>query len=133
MRFDRRWSAHEKVKWCKDANEYHQCATLFITNCTITSVTSDVAQLNVFLDYIEKSANRECPGGLYGCMDRSDDDDACHDKISFFLEKNAITNNTTMKQVSPVMFSLMFFILLFHQMMQRHFSQCFFFLFDSQI
>ncbi|CAF3328825.1 unnamed protein product [Rotaria socialis] len=66
VRFDRRWSAHEKTKWCRDAYEYHKCALSYITNCTITPVAADVAQMNVFLDYIEKSANRECPGGLYG-------------------------------------------------------------------
>ncbi|CAF3868455.1 unnamed protein product [Rotaria magnacalcarata] len=66
VRFDRRWSAHEKTKWCRDAYEYHKCALSYVTNCTITPVAADVAQMNVFLDYIEKSANRECPGGLYG-------------------------------------------------------------------
>ncbi|CAF3054207.1 unnamed protein product [Rotaria sp. Silwood2] len=100
VRFDRRWSAQEKVKWCKDVYEYHTCALSYITNCTITPVAGDVAQLTVFLDYIEKSANRECPGGLFGCTEKSNDDSRCQDKISFFLEKNALANETTMIQIS---------------------------------
>ena len=115
VRFDRRWSATEKVKWCKDAYEYHKCANSYITNCTITSVAADVAQLTVFLDYIEKSANRECPGGLFGCTDKLDNDTRCQDKISFFLEKNALANQAIMIQTSPLMLFFIFFILSFVQ------------------
>ncbi|CAF1295785.1 unnamed protein product [Adineta ricciae] len=99
VRFNRRWSAQEKAKWCKDTYEYHTCATNYVINCTIGPVAADVAQLNVFLDYIEKSANRECPGGLYGCADKSTNDTHCQDRISYFLEKNALANHTTIAHV----------------------------------
>lgn len=103
VRFDRRWSAQEKAKWCRDAYEYHTCAQTYITNCTITPVAADVAQMTVFLDYIEKSANRECPGGLFGCTDKSSNDTRCQDRISYFLDKNYLSNRALKGTISPVM------------------------------
>lgn len=99
----------EKVKWCKDAYEYYKCASSYITNCTVAPVADDVGQLTVFLDYIEKSANRECPGGLAGCTDKPDEDANCHDKISFFLEKNALVNQISVTRISPFMLFFIFF------------------------
>ncbi|CAF1042661.1 unnamed protein product [Adineta steineri] len=110
VRFDRRWSAQEKAKWCKDTYEYHICASTYITNCTFTSVAADFAQLTVFLDYIEKSANRECPGGLYGCTDKSDNDTRCQDRVSYFLEKNALSNQTIILKGSSFKLFFVFFI-----------------------
>ncbi len=116
MRFDRRWSAQEKSKWCKDVYEYHTCALSCITNCTIAPVAADVAQMSVFLDYIEKSANRECPGGLYGCTDRSANDSHCQDRISYFLEKNALSNQTIRTAIFPIsLFFCIFLIVAFDQ------------------
>jgi hypothetical protein len=68
--------------------------------------------MTVFLDYIEKSANRECPGGLYGCTDKSDDSNTrCQDRISYFLEKNALSNQTMRRKLSPITLFFIFFIL----------------------
>ena len=111
VRFDRRWSAQEKAKWCKDAYEYHTCANSYISNCTITPVAADVAQMTVFLDYIEKSANRECPGGLFGCTDRSSNDTRCRDRISYFLEKNYSSNQAIARKISPITIVLVSIIL----------------------
>jgi hypothetical protein len=72
--------------------------------------------MSVFLDYIEKSANRECPGGLYGCTDKSDDNTPCQDRISYFLEKNALYNRTIItKHISPIILFFIFFIFSFTQ------------------
>ncbi len=71
--------------------------------------------MTVFLDYIEKSANRECPGGLYGCTDKSDDDTPCQDRISYFLEKNALSNQTIITKMSSITLFYIFFILSFAQ------------------
>ena len=91
----------------------HKCALAYITNCSITPVASDVAQLTVFLDYIEKSANRECPGGLFGCANgKFDNKPRCIDRISFFLEKNALTNQTITTQTSLLTLFDIFLILL---------------------
>ena len=111
VRFNRRWSAQEKAKWCKDTYEYHTCATNYVINCTIGPVAADVAQLNVFLDYIEKSANRECPGGLYGCTGKSTNDTHCQDRVSYFLEKNALANHTTIASV-PLLHDFCVFLIL---------------------
>lgn len=112
VRFDRRWSAHEKAKWCKDAYEYHTCALSHITNCTITPVAADVAQMTVFLDYIEKSANRECPGGLFGCTEKSSNDTRCQDRISYFLDKNYLSNQSWRTESFPAMIIFIFILLL---------------------
>jgi hypothetical protein len=69
--------------------------------------------MTVFLDYIEKSANRECPGGLFGCTDKSDNDPRCQDRISYFLEKNALSNQTIRKKISLKILLFIFFILSF--------------------
>lgn len=111
VRFDRRWSAHEKAKWCKDAYEYHTCAQSYITNCTITPVAADVAQMTVFLDYIEKSANRECPGGLFGCTDKSSNDTRCQDRISYFLDKNYLSNQSRRRTASSAIVIFIFILL----------------------
>lgn len=106
VRFDLRWSAQEKAKWCKDAYEYHVCASSYITNCTITPVASDVAQMNIFLDYLEKSANRQCPGGLFGCKDNLNIE--CQDRISYFLEKHALNNHSNHHVISVLSFIVLF-------------------------
>lgn len=68
--------------------------------------------MNVFLDYIEKSANRECPGGLFGCTDKFNMDIHCQDRISFFLEKNALANQTIMMQWSlSTLFFMAFYLI----------------------
>ncbi|CAF0795422.1 unnamed protein product [Didymodactylos carnosus] len=67
VRFETTWNIYEKAQWCKDTLDYYQCANRYITNCSIVEVKEDVDQLTTFMDYIEKSANRECPGGLFGC------------------------------------------------------------------
>jgi len=79
--------------------------------------------MTVFLDYIEKSANRECPGGLYGCTDKSDDNTPCPDRISYFLEKNALYNQTIRIHISSI---TLFFIFSFTQIQNIYFlSQLF--------
>jgi hypothetical protein len=77
--------------------------------------------MTVFLDYIEKSANRECPGGLFGCTDKSTNDTRCQDRISYFLEKNALSNRTTIMQVSPLTLFCIVFILSFVQIKNIYF------------
>ena len=84
--------------------------------------------MTVFLDYIEKSANRECPGGLFGCTDKSDNDTSCQDRISYFLEKNALYNQTVMIYNSPIILFFMFFILSLNQIRNICFFSVVFFI-----
>jgi hypothetical protein len=67
--------------------------------------------MTVFLDYIEKSANRECPGGLFGCQDKSANDTHCQDRISYFLEKNFLSNQAIQTKTSPITIIFVFSIL----------------------
>jgi len=68
--------------------------------------------MTVFLDYIEKSANRECPGGLFGCTDKSANDTRCQDRISYFLEKNFLSNQAIQFKTSPITMIFVFFFIL---------------------
>jgi hypothetical protein len=52
------------------------------------------------MDYIEKSANRECPGGLYGCAINADSDMRCRVGAKYFLDKNALTDQAIMQHIS---------------------------------
>lgn len=74
--------------------------------------------MTVFLDYIEKSANRECPGGLYGCIDKSTNDIDCQDRIGYFLEKNALSNQSNNTRISSIIF---IFLLSFIQISNIYF------------
>jgi hypothetical protein len=50
------------------------------------------------MDFIEKSANRECPGGLYGCAINADSDMRCRVGAKYFLDKNAMTDRAIERQ-----------------------------------
>lgn len=108
VRFDRRWSAQEKASWCRDTHDYFKCAQSFITDCSARSVAAEVTQLSVFLEYIEKAANRECPGGLQGCTIPFSNGSSCIDRVAYFLEQNARENraSNTNKIFSILLFAL---------------------------
>lgn len=55
-------------------------------------VIADITQLTLFMDFIEKSANRECPGGLYGCAVNGETDMRCRIGAKYFLDKNTLTD-----------------------------------------
>lgn len=94
VHFDPQWSVYEKAKWCKDAYDYYTCAFARITNCSTLPVLADLTQLQLFMDFIEKSAHRECPGGLKGCAVNGENDMRCRAGPKYFLDKNALTNDT---------------------------------------
>jgi hypothetical protein len=64
------------------------------------------------MDYIEKSANRECPGGLYGCAINADSDMRCRVGAKYFLDKNALTDQAIMQHISPIIVLFIFFSLM---------------------
>lgn len=102
VHFEPQWSVYEKAKWCKDTYDYYTCALSYITNCTTLPVAGDIAQLTFFMDFIEKSANRECPGGLYGCAVNGHSDMRCRVGAKYFLDKNALTDKTMKCQLSRI-------------------------------
>jgi hypothetical protein len=65
------------------------------------------------MDFIEKSANRECPGGLYGCAINADSDMRCRAGAKYFLDKNALTDQAIMQQISPIIVLFILFSFLY--------------------
>ncbi len=102
MHFEVQWSVYEKAKWCKDSYDYYTCALAHITNCSTLPVVTDITQLTLFMDFIEKSANRECPGGLYGCAVNADSDMRCRAGAKYFLDKNALTDQAIRRRISSI-------------------------------
>lgn len=96
VRFEPHWSIYEKAKWCKDAYDYYTCALTHITNCSTLPVAEDIAQLTIFMDFIEKTAIRECPGGLHGCAVNGNRDMRCRAGVRYFLDKNAFTDRAVL-------------------------------------
>jgi len=113
VHFDVQWTVYEKAKWCKDTYDYYTCALSHITNCTTIPVAADVVQLTLFMNFIEKTANRECPGGLYGCAVNADRDMRCRAGVKYFLDKNALTDQAIIRQLSSItiLFILFCFII----------------------
>jgi hypothetical protein len=60
------------------------------------------------MDFIEKSANRECPGGLYGCAVNAESDMRCRVGPKYFLDKNALTDRAIIQQTSPIVVLIIF-------------------------
>ncbi|CAF3316091.1 unnamed protein product [Rotaria sp. Silwood2] len=113
VHFETHWSVYEKAKWCKDTYDYYTCALTHITNCTTISIVTDIAQLTLFMDFIEKSANRECPGGLYGCAVNADSDMRCRAGAKYFLDKNTLTDQgIIIRQISSIIVLFLFFCFL---------------------
>jgi len=61
------------------------------------------------MDFIEKSANRECPGGLYGCAVNGNSDMRCRAGAKYFLDKNALTDQAIKRQISSIIVLFIFF------------------------
>jgi hypothetical protein len=102
VHFDSQWSVYEKAKWCKDTYDYYTCALAHITNCSTIPVAADIAQLTLFMDFVEKTANRECPGGLYGCAVNANSDMRCRAGAKYFLDKNALTDRAALLRMSSI-------------------------------
>lgn len=101
---------YEKAKWCKDSYDYYTCALGHVTNCTATPVITEIAQLTLFMDFVEKLANRECPGGLHGCAVNGHSDMRCRLGAKYFIDKNAVTDNGGVSSLT--INSITFFVIL---------------------
>lgn len=72
-----------------------------------------MTQLTLFMDFIEKSANRECPGGLYGCGVNGNTDMRCRVGAKYFINKNAfLTDHAHSRTLSPIIFLSVFLSLI---------------------
>jgi hypothetical protein len=61
------------MQWCRDSIDYVNCANQYLLYCNISSVRNDADQLQSFIDYVTKSANVRCPGGISGCENNTND------------------------------------------------------------
>ena len=72
------------MQWCRDTIDYVNCANQYLLYCNISSVKHDADQLQSFIDYITKSSNVHCPGGINGCESNTNDI-RCKLGIRYFL------------------------------------------------
>jgi hypothetical protein len=92
VKFEEIWNVYEKMQWCRDTIDYVNCANQYLLYCNISSVKNDADQLQSFIDYITKSSNVHCPGGINGC-DNNTNDIRCKLGIRYFMGE--INNNNT--------------------------------------
>ena len=64
------------------------------------------------MNFIEKSANRECPGGLYGCAVNGDSDMRCRAGAKYFLNKNALIDQAIRRQLSYITVMFVFILVI---------------------
>ena len=111
VRFNLQWAAQEKVQWCRDMTDYDACAKRWIRDCSQRSMTNELHQMLIFVDYVQKSANRQCPGGVAGCVgDGRSNDTTCVDPLSYFLEQNLRVNHAS--SIGSNIFLLLFVLLI---------------------
>ena len=72
------------MQWCRDTIDYVTCANQFLLNCNISSLKNEADQLQSFIDYVTKSANVHCPGGISGCENNTNDV-RCRLGIRYFI------------------------------------------------
>ena len=116
VKHDAKWNVYEKMQWCTDTIDYVTCASQHLLHCNISTVKSDADQLQAFIDYVTKSSNLHCPGGIEGC-DRAVNDVRCRLGMRYFLgeyddsERNGAGVRTSVWQLSCFLLALNFFAL----------------------
>ncbi|RNA20113.1 hypothetical protein BpHYR1_010128 [Brachionus plicatilis] len=103
--FEESWNVYDKMEWCRDAIDYVNCATQFLINCNISNLKEDADQLQSFIDFVTKSANVHCPGGIKGCEDNINDV-RCKLGIRYFIGEYNLSDCQT---VSGNRLLIMFF------------------------
>lgn len=102
------------MQWCRDTIDYVNCANQYLLNCNISSLKNEADQLQSFIDYVTKSSNVHCPGGINGCEDNTNDI-RCRLGIRYFIgefntnraSKTKLT--TTVVSLLVTSFSVLFF------------------------
>lgn len=84
VKFEEAWNVYDKMQWCRDTIDYVNCANQFLLNCNISSLKNEADQLQSFIDYVTKSSNVHCPGGINGCEDNTNDI-RCRLGIRYFI------------------------------------------------
>lgn len=87
VKFEEEWNVYDKMQWCRDTIDYVTCANQYLLNCNISSLRTEADQLQQFIDFVTKSANVHCPGGITGCENNTNDV-RCRLGMRYFLGEN---------------------------------------------
>jgi hypothetical protein len=106
------------MQWCRDTIDYVNCANQYLLNCNISTLRNEADQLQSFIDFVTKSSNVHCPGGIQGCEETTNDV-RCRLGIRYFIgdynEKNSANSNNQIKFKIFNYFILNFFLFLFYR------------------
>lgn len=100
------------MQWCRDAIDYVNCANQYLINCNMSTLKNDADQLQSFIDYVTKSANVHCPGGIAGCEDNTNDI-RCRLGIRYFIGEYQISKASSITNQSIKCYKFIFLILVF--------------------
>ena len=92
------------MQWCRDTIDYVTCSTQYLINCNISMMRNEAEQLQSFIDFVTKSANVHCPGGISGC-DNNTNDVRCRLGIRYFLgEYNTNNDAQSINTINSIYF-----------------------------
>jgi hypothetical protein len=89
------------MQWCRDTIDYVTCSTQYLVNCNISMQRTEAEQLQSFIDYITKSSNVHCPGGISGC-DNNTNDVRCRLGIRYFMGEYNTNNRDVMSSIPNI-------------------------------
>ena len=100
------------MQWCRDTIDYVNCANQYLLNCNISSLKNEADQLQSFIDYITKSSNVHCPGGIIGCENNTNDV-RCRLGLRYFMGETAFKENGATRLFFKINqeYFIMFFII----------------------
>lgn len=96
------------MQWCRDTIDYVTCSNQYLLNCNISLIRNEADQLQSFIDYVTKSANVHCPGGITGCENNTNDV-RCRLGLRYFLGEYNLNNAKRLKTNSIYLFLLITF------------------------
>ena len=100
------------MQWCRDTIDYVNCAEQFLIGCDITYVRNEADQLQSFIDYITKASNINCPGGIKGC-ENTTNDMRCILGVRYFLGEYSFNSAKFLISNLKFVYALMAVALLF--------------------
>ncbi|KAI3383172.1 hypothetical protein SNEBB_004304 [Seison nebaliae] len=93
-RFQIKWSASAKMKWCEDVRRYVQCSEQTVIHCNFTGddkLEQEVQRITSIVDAYTKISGLKCPGGLHGCESVTGVMDLRCQKGSSYFHNNLIS------------------------------------------
>jgi hypothetical protein len=113
VKYDEAWNVYDKMQWCRDTIDYVNCATQYLLNCNISTIKDDADELQSFIDFVTKSSNVHCPGGINGCENNMNDV-RCRLGIRYFMGESAFKESHSAPRLvksNHILYVLMFLCL----------------------